>query len=301
MKKIVVAMSLVSFCAACSAFAQNAKTAQDILAGYPSGADAKVRNEWQYTLKVDEIKAVADYALEVSKTNLVAGKSIVSHIYGSIFRNWDEAPGIELAPEYDAKFSDAGLVLGYTMVVNAPKSVEKWLVTSRGGSIPRDCPAFAQYIRRGIENKSPLTDHCASLNFLAEAGAGRCAGFYDYGSLDVVSKRVLANMPKTIRRRLRDLGRPIVIKDGVNPVQDAIDELSAALNAPRFSGLKEWIAEWFPDYRWIEVKWMSDEELSKFKDDIFYGDIEFGAANRVILRSHLGVDAYNDFVKKFNN
>lgn len=298
-KQIAIVCTL--FCAACSAFAQNAKTAQEILAGYPSGADAKVRDEWRYTLKVDEIKAIADYAIEVAKTNLVAGKSIASYVYFPIFRHWAPAPGIELAPEYDIKFSDAGLVLVYNMVVNAPKSVEKWLVTSRGGSIPGDCPAFAQYIRRGIENKNPLADHCASLNFFAEAGAGRCAGFYDYSYLDVASKRVLANMPKTIRRRLRDLGRPIVIKDGVNPVQDAIDELSAALNAPRFSGLKEWIAEWFPDYRWIEVKWMSDEELLKFKDDIFYGDIEFGAANRFILRSHLGVDAYNDFVKKFNN
>ena len=301
MKKIVVAMSLVSFCAACSAFAQNAKTAQDILAGYPSGADAKVRNEWQYTLKVDEIKAVADYALEVSKTNLVSGKSIASHVYSSIFRHWGSTtPGLELAPEYDAKFADAGIVLGALMFMNAPKCTEKFIVTHREGAILKEYPAFVQYIRKAIENKNSLVDICVHINLLVELGT-KNNGYFGYGGIDRRMSIVLREAPRHIRRKLRERGMPIVVKDGVNHVQDAVDEISSALNAPKMAGVREWLSKWFPDYKWIDVKWMTDEELSKFKDDIFYGDIEFDAANRLILRSHLGVDAYNDFVKKFNN
>lgn len=300
MKKIVVAMSLVSFCAACSAFAQNAKTAQDILAGYPSGADAKVRDEWRYTLKGDEIKAIADYAIEVSRTNLLSGKSIASYVYAPIFRHWAPAPGLELAPEYDTKFSDAGIVFDTTMFKNAPKCTEKFLATYREGAVLKEFPAFVQYIRKAIENKDDIVDICANINVIAECGTKFNNCFY-YNGIDYKMSKVLQNLPRLIRRKLRERGIPIVVKDGVNHVQDALDELSSALNAPKMAGTKEWLSKWFPDYKWIDVRWMSDEELSKFKDDIFYGDIEFGAANRVILRSHLGVDAYNDFVKKFNN
>lgn len=294
----MIAIACALFCAEYSAFAQNAKTAQDILAGYPSGADIKVRDEWQNALKVDELRAIADYALDVAKTNLVAGKSIALLILNPIFGWWHDLDGTELAPEYDAKFAEAGFLFNHYWVKRAPKSVEKWLVTARGGSIPRDYPAFSQYVRRGIENKSLYTDSCATLNFIAEAGT---KGFFDQSALDEAYKLVWPNIPKTIRRQLRYLGRPIVVKEGVNPVQDAIDELSSSLNAPRFSGLKEWIAKWFPDYRWIEVKWMSDEELAKFKDDIYYGDIDFNSDNRTILKAHLGIEAYNEFVKKYNN
>ena len=291
---------ILAIAAACSAFALNAKTAQEILAGYPSGADAKVRGEWQYTLKVDEIKAVADYALEVSKTNLVAGKSIASHVYGSIFRHWVPAPGLELAPEYDAKFADAGIILGTAMWKNAPKSVEKFLVTYREGVIPKEFPAFLQYIRKGIENKNLSVDICAVINVIAESGTKINVSF-GYGNVDHLASTVLQNAPKCIRHKLRERGLPIVVKDGVNHVQNAVDELSAALNAPKMAGVREWLSKWYPDYNWIDVKWLSDEELAKFRDDIFYGDIDFNAANRFILRSHLGVDAFNDFVKKFNN
>ena len=284
--------------AASIAFAE--KSAQEILAGYPSEADAKVRGEWQYTLKVDEIKAVADYALEVAKTNLVAGKSIASRVYGSIFRHRAPAPRLELAPEYDAKFADAGLTFGVFMWKNAPKSVEKHLVTYREGVILKEFPAFAQYIRKAIENKNNSVDMCAYINALAECGT-KLNGYFGYGNVDGTVSRFLSNAPRHIRRKLRERGMPIVVKDGVNHVQDAVDELSSALNAPKMAGVREWLSKWFPDYKWIDVKWMSDEELAKLKDDIFYGDVNFNAANRFILRSHLGVDAYNDFVKKFNN
>lgn len=276
------------------------KSAQEILAGYPSEADVKVREEWKYTLKADEIKAVADYALEVSKTNLVAGKSIVSYVYRSIFRHWGPAPALELAPEYDVKFADAGLVFSVAMWKNAPKSTEKFLVTYREGAILKEFPAFVQYVRKSIENKDYKADICAVINVLAESGTKINRHFSCFGT-DHLATMVLRNAPRHIRRKLRERGMPIVVKDGVNHVQDAVDELSAALNAPKMAGVREWLSKWFPDYKWIDVKWMSDEDLAKFKDDIFYGEVNFDTVNRFILRSHLGVDAYNDFVKKFNN
>lgn len=291
---------ILAIAAACSAFAQNAKTAQDILAGYPSDADDKVRNEWQFTLKADEIKAVADYALEVAKTNLVAGKSIASRIYKSIFIHWAPAPGLELAPEYDAKFADAGLIFGTVMWKNAPKSTEKFLVTHNEGAIPKEFPAYVQHIRKAIENKDYSANTCEIINCLAESGT-KINWCFGYDNVNYFVLNILNEAPRQIRRKLRERGMPIVVKDGVNHVQDAVDELSSALNAPRMAGVREWLSKWFPDYKWIDVKWMSDEELAKFKDDIFYGEIEFNDKNQFILRSHLGVDAYNDFIKKYNN
>jgi hypothetical protein len=296
LKVVVLAIAAV-----CSAFAQNAKTAQDILAGFPSEADTKTRNEWQYTLNVDEIKAVADYALEVSKTNLFAGKDIASRVYYSMFQHRGPvAPGLELAPEYDAKFADAGIVFGANMFKNAPKCTEKFIVTHREGVILKEFPAFVQYTRKAIENNDDSVDVCALINCIAECGT-KSNVYFGYGSVDHPISLVLRKAPRYIRYKLRKHGMPIVVKDGKNYVQDAVDELSAALNAPRMAGLKEWAGKWVPDYKWIDVKWMSDEEFEKFKDAIFYGDIRFDRMNMFILRFHLGVDAYNDFVKKYNN
>lgn len=297
-KQIAIVCTL--FCAACSAFAQNAKTAQEILAGYPSGADNKVQYEWQCSLNVDELRAIADYAIEVSRTNLLSGKSIASYVYAPIFQHWAPAPGLELAPEYDAKFADAGLIFRTDMWKNAPKCTEKFLVTNREGAMLKEFPAFVQFIRKAIENKDYSDNICENINVLAESGT-KINRSFAYVTVDHIVLLVLKKAPSHIRHKLRERGLPIVVKDGVNHVQNAVDELSSALNAPKMAGAKEWLSKWFPDYKWIEVKWMSDEELSKFKDDIFYGDIEFDMMNRSILRSHIGVDAYNDFVKKFNN
>ena len=137
-------------------------------------------------------------------------------------------------------------------------------------------------------------------NVMAECGSVfNFANNYAF-TLDGWKNKILGQASSIIRHRLRDLGKPITTKEGVNPIQDPLDRLTEALNAPKMSGLKEWFAEWCPDYQWIDIKWMSDEELKAYKDDIYYGDRQFGRAEKFILCTYLGVDEYNKFVKAFN-
>jgi hypothetical protein len=106
---------------------------------------------------------------------------------------------------------------------------------------------------------------------------------------------------KAIKRRIREMGGSFIVgEDGVNPVQAAVDELSKCINSPKMEGLKEWTLKWFPDYKWTDVKWLPDEYISKLKDDIFYGEKDFRTDRKEILKAHLGVEAYNEFVKKYN-
>lgn len=99
---------------------------------------------------------------------------------------------------------------------------------------------------------------------------------------------------------MRNKGVSFVATDEGNPLQDEIDAFTNALNAPKFAGLKEWFAKWFPEYAWTDYNWDTDENIQKLKDDVFYGEIQFTINVKRKLQSHLGVEAYNAFVKQYN-
>ena len=137
------------------------------------------------------------------------------------------------------------------------------------------------------------------LNCCAEAGAS--SKWVPYGSLTSMTKNTLAAAPGAIKRRLRETGRSFVAKEGEeNPVQKPLDELSAALNAPKMAGLAAWVKEWCPDHKWIEPKWMTDAELKVLEDAVDYGERNGGRTERCMLQAHLGIEAYNAFVEKYN-
>ena len=122
---------------------------------------------------------------------------------------------------------------------------------------------------------------------------------YNYNRL---SNWVLDSAPKALKKLIREKGKSFLVgADGRNPLQNAIDSLLEALNRPRLQGLKEWVAEWYPDHVWNEPVWMSKDRLDKLMDDIYFGQIDFDWRNQSVLRANLGLEGYNEFVKKYNN
>lgn len=118
---------------------------------------------------------------------------------------------------------------------------------------------------------------------------------------DAMIKRILNVAPKAIKRQIRKEGSSFVEKDGVNPVQVRIDMLSKALNAPRLNGLNAAIKTCGMDYGLdFESKLLPEAEIETLKTDILNGDVNFTAPTGYRLRTHMGIDAYNAFVKLYN-
>lgn len=114
--------------------------------------------------------------------------------------------------------------------------------------------------------------------------------------------RLLKAAPTYIKLQLRKEGKSFVEKDGKNPVQERINVLTAAFNAKRLSGLNDAMALCGFDYGIdYESALLPEENIKKLCDGIFYGETEFSKKNRFLLRTHLGVKEYNEFVKKYNN
>lgn len=260
---------------------------------------------WESSLTSDDVRTLADDVLAAASTNWSAVLRRRANLCARrIFQHWGNGAYTELAGEYDVKFANANIFFNCLFPKYAPKTSAKWLDESYGTNIVKRFPACAERLRGLISDFDSYADlksnHALNLNYIAESCSDNnvCCSYWMLKNLE---GNCVGSIPKAIRRRLRELGRPITVKDGVNPVQEAVDELAKALNAPRMAGLKEWVAKWFPDYRWKDVNWMSDERLKKFMDDIYYGDIPFNRVNSRILKGHLGIDEYNKFVKKFNN
>lgn len=115
-------------------------------------------------------------------------------------------------------------------------------------------------------------------------------------------KRVcLQEASKKVKRQLRREGKSIIVKDGLNPVQDRLDALSTALDAPKMAGVKEAFAACGLDFKVnMATITLSDEDLAKLKDEVYNGDKPFNADNKTILLINLGVDEFNKFVEEYN-
>ena len=113
-------------------------------------------------------------------------------------------------------------------------------------------------------------------------------------------KAIQTAASKSVKRYLRKQGKSFVTKDGVNPCNAKIDELTAALNAPRFAGLNEWLSEMGVERSADLSAIPADSEIAKLKEGVLYGELEFNESRRALLTICLGVDGYNAFVKEFN-
>lgn len=104
---------------------------------------------------------------------------------------------------------------------------------------------------------------------------------------------------RVIRLHIRAQGKSFVTKNGVNPCESYMTSLTAALNAPRFAGLDEWLKG--VGCKGIDLSRLPTEEyVAQLKTDILNGDKHMTDYNRGILFVCLGVDGYNAFVREYN-
>ena len=300
MKKLMI---LAAFAAATvAASAAEIRTPEEIRGEYAALTNQTDRTAFARAIVTDEWRAMCDYILETAGTDLVKAQRFANgaaNFGPNVFHalSWYDAAK-PLAAEYDAKFAAAGLHSGYIgHYAMMPLCTESYI---KKFAIDETMPATVAAVRK-YGKASSLSDFTLGerLNLCAEAGAS--PKWVPYGSLTTMTKNMLAAAPGAIKRRLRETGRSFVAKEGEeNPVQKPLDELSAALNAPKMAGLAAWVKEWCPDHKWIEPKWMTDAELKVLEDAVYYGERNFGLAERCMLQAHLGIEAYNAFVEKYN-
>jgi hypothetical protein len=297
MKKIVVVMTLV-LSAMCSVFA--ARTADEIIAkgkalskGFPG-----TRNEfnaYENSLSKDEMKAVIDKSIELSHT-----KNGVMFYPFNILGKWLRYQCQDLSEEIDAKLlSINGYKVNPLIVYDTiPRTSEKMISIKDPVDWLVKYPVSVRTVRKYKDGYIwGVATFPEIVNMVAE---NSCCGSVYYTGANA-KNRIVSLAANVVKRRIREQGGSFVVgSDGKNPVQDAVDELSAALNAPRMAGLKEWVGKWIPGYEWIEPKWMTNDEVQKLKDEIFYGEKDLVKGHKVKLETHLGIEAYNDFVKMYN-
>ena len=233
------------------------------------------------------------------------------------------APSIIASPEtyslcgyvsggYDAKFAARGQYCNnLPWLKKSPMCFTNWMNSAKGVNVSTNHPVYfevmkicAEYGVKGIPMPMKLNYYALCGNLQHTDYRVFCWDDYHIMSQTrrgLVVPALLKKIVPEIRMWLRKSGKSFITKeDGVNPVQEEIDILQNALNAPKFAGLREWVAKVYPDYQWVEPDWKSDEEINQIKEDIFYGQRDFVIQYKILLQTYLGTDAYNEFVEEYN-
>ena len=279
-----------------------AKTPAEIYNAVAAIDDWSERSAYYLALETEEWRAMAEDYLAVAATNLVAAEKLCPNRVSAFIADRNYPAANALAAEYDGRFAAFGVDLNFGRYATMPAMFEANL-GGRWALWATNHPVRVALIRKysdsdAWEGKLTIGER---LNALVEevAATGPYFGHFGHNFTDR-KNRILKDAPKAIKRRIRlDGGTFVVGPDGVNPVQTALDALSAALNAPKLAGVKAWAAVWDPSYTWTDIVW-NDEYFAALKDDIFYGEKEFSGAARFQLEGWLGVEAYNVFVRQYN-
>lgn len=272
------------------------RSASEIVEGLKSLTDSGERNAFIDAVTPDEWRALADYQIENAK-----GRSgdANKYVYGvrpnallAISRNPDLA---DIAREYDRKYAEVGTRLAPTVAKFGimPLTTANWINKFKD-VLPVVCGLAA---KKSV--KLSDLEIGERINLIAENFSVREPHLYS-NDIEKEKSKIISLAVKAVKRRLREEGKTFIVgADGKNPVQDACDELTAALNAPKMAGIGAWVERW-TDTKWQEPKWMSDADVEKLKDDVFYGQIPFTPNVKSVLCANIGVDAYNAFVEKYN-
>lgn len=118
-----------------------------------------------------------------------------------------------------------------------------------------------------------------------------------------LSREVSVVVRNNLRKHLRSQGKKIVAgPDGKDPCQPYIDDVTAALNAPRYEGLSNALSRCGVDI-YVPVKYraaLDDRKITTLTNDIFIGNIPFTTEWQCKIRFALGLKEYNKFVERYN-
>lgn len=171
--------------------------------------------------------------------------------------------------------------------------------------ISPDASAFAACAVRLNSNAQPyaLLNRGATMDELVNCLSEICSTNSPFMGVTVKTSLCAAIQKagvRLVKRHLRDLGESFVADGGKNPCAPYMEELNAALNAPRFNGLNEWLAKMGVEARLDASRLPSEAEVNALKDRIYYGECDMNDRRKYILHTCLGVDGYNAFVKQYN-
>ena len=253
--------------------------------------------EWRRNVTEGEWRAYGDWAVSVAATNRAAASASVTSM-GILGCLANDINNDAFVAEMDKKLADAGIgCLSLFAYAKTPKVVEVAI------NDPSNAVEVAK-LRASIAN---CRRNGRLMIWQGEIGIPERANIVtemfrsSTADIGMQSDIIVQQVSRVIKRRMRETKMKIISENGVNPVQVELDKLTAAFNAPRFAGLKEWFARLYPEYTWIDSAWETDAEIEELKDKVFNGDVPFGVVERNILRANLGVEKYNEFVNKYNN
>ena len=108
---------------------------------------------------------------------------------------------------------------------------------------------------------------------------------------------------RLVKHHLRAQGKSFVEKDGISPMQPYFDRLTASVNAPSCAGLADVLAEVGVNAEFCDFAATSPSKayIDEFKRKILIGDMPFTKREQGFLKFRLGVDAYNAFVREYND
>ena len=301
MKRLITGLGI----ALAMASLADGRTAEQIRQEFSALPKEEQKKFVEKSITTEEWRTIADYVLSIASTNWGLAYSYKPNVVGCMGRMFPVEKAAPLAKEYDAKFAKYRLVTpdyykqfpisGEAYFANSNKTCRKWV-----NAHPARIAIIRKYKNGYITSKESVGELS---NILAEECAATWAGMPRFWpvNIDEDKARILRKAPMVVKRHLRQTGQSFVQKVGeTNKVQLAVNALAAALDAPRMQGLKEWCAEYNPEYKWVEVNWPTDEEFKAVADAFYYGDYELGKIGEMLLKGNLGIAGYNEWVRKYN-
>ena len=206
---------------------------------------------------------------------------------------------IEFLKELDSKIVDANLFNNrdYLYLI-FPKATKAWLDNIIGKSDKRKFTVLTAILSRYPESSFKKLTLAEQINeFVEKLQSGRC----NQKNIPNDIKRYASNLTIPVKKYLRKHGKTFVVgEDGKNPVQDIIDEFTAAIQSPKCASVKEFCIKYL-DADWVDLYNISDEEFEDLKEKVFYGELPLNNQNAVRLQYYLGLTGYNAFIEEYNN
>ena len=180
-------------------------------------------------------------------------------------------------------------------VKHFPEYVRAWMT-----AVSNDFPAISAFVLSSADTSSVrwAFDHGVPGLLLGEINratdnVGWCMEYY--------TGRVKAACTRQVKIMLRRSGKSFVTRDGVNPLEPYAKRLETILNAPRMHGMADFCAEiGLPKtYAIPEDSFLTDDEVKTVCDSVLIDDRSLKNVSAK-LRYSMGTDAYNAFVKEYN-
>ena len=183
-----------------------------------------------------------------------------------------------------------------------PEYVQAWMTAASN-----DFPVISAFVLSSADT-SPRSSLDALIRWAFDRGVpGLLLGEFNRStdnvgwSMEYYTGLVKAACTRQVKIMLRRSGKSFVTRGGVNPLEPYAKRLETILNAPRMHGMADFCAEiGLPKtYAIPEDSFLTDDEIKTVCDSVLIDDRSLKNVSAK-LRYSMGTDAYNAFVKEYN-